>query len=60
MKRKSSALAALPTDDINAVVVLRLSVFQKRLLRHTPPPTARARMYGDVGIFFGNAMYLDC
>jgi hypothetical protein len=59
MKRKRFVLTALPTDDINAVVVPALSVFQHRLYRHTPPTTARAGMCGDIGIFLGNAMDLD-
>ena len=58
-KRKGPVLTALPTDDINAVVVPSLSVFQRRLCTHTPPPTARARMCGDVCVFFNNAMDLD-
>jgi hypothetical protein len=60
MKRASPVLTALPTDDINAVVIAPLGVFQHRLCRHTPPTSAQAWVCGDVGVFFSNTMDLDC
>jgi hypothetical protein len=59
IERKGPVLTALPTDNINAVIVPFLSIFQQCLRMHTPPPPTWARMRGDICVFFGNAMDVD-
>lgn len=59
-KKKGPVPTALPADDMHAVVVPLLDIFEQCLPAHTPLPAARARMRGDVGILCGDAMNLDC
>jgi hypothetical protein len=59
IETKRPVLTAPLADNINAVVVPFLSVFQQCLRTHAPPPGAWARMCSDVCVFFGNAMNVD-